>query len=160
MNAARLALAAALLSGCGAPLPIAVHVEDERAVPAPVEHDAWGPLLPEVVTDACAELALDCYRTETDSRWGVVRLRLVDDAGEGISGKTEGRGWCRKAARVEVRPLTIAHEIGHVFLLEHVEDESNVMYGARLGRDPDATFDDDQIEAVRESAARFTRGCL
>jgi hypothetical protein len=157
---ARIALAAALLGGCGAPRPIAVHVADERETPAEVEHDAWGPLLPEAVLEACAALDLDCYRTETTERWGVVRLRLVDDAGEGISGKTEGRGWCRKAARVEVRPLTIAHEIGHVFLLEHDDDPANIMHGSRLGRDPNATFDADQIEAVHESAARFTRGCL
>lgn len=130
--------------------PVALHVVDEREQPGP-SSDA-------LVAAACEQLALDCY--PADAGWGVVKLRIVDDAGPGIQGETEGRGLCRKGLRAEPHGSTIAHELAHVFLLEHVEDPSNLMHPRASERDDDATLDADQFESMHASAARFAEGCL
>jgi hypothetical protein len=160
---ALLALAvAALVSMVGCELqPVAIHVVDERAVPEPIDFEGapmGGAELPAIVVEACEQLALECYALPDGGR-GIVELRLVDDAGKGIRGKTEGRGLCRKGLRAEPHAETIAHELAHVFLLEHVDDPSNLMHEHERERDDDASLDADQFDDMHASAARFVGGC-
>lgn len=140
--------------------PVAVHVVDEREQPDRPKVDPYDePRLHPLVREACDALALDCYATRTSGS-GVVQVRIVDDAGPNHMGYTEGRGLCRKGLRAEPNVGTIAHELGHVFLLEHVDDPTNLMHGSEREREDDATLEPEQFDTLHASAARFVGGCL
>lgn len=132
--------------------PVPIYLVDERAEP----QDAGG--LPFLVQDACAELELECYAVTRHER-GSIKLRLVDDAGEDLTGHTEGVDGCRRGARAEPNMYTIAHEIGHLFTLEHVEDDRNLMFPSSRTRTPEPELTADQIADLQTEAAWYVGGC-
>lgn len=156
-----LACAVLLATGCDLQ-PVAIRVIDEREAPDVVERDQYGqPILIPIVADACDLLEVECGATDVDYDRGVVQLRIVDDAGHGLGGTTENGSMdrrCRKAARAEPHVALVAHELGHLFGLEHVDDEANLMYRRELV-DVEPELEQWQYDDLHAGAARLGR-CL
>lgn len=147
----RLAIVA-LLAGCTLDLPVRVH--DERNGPA-AERE-----LPESVVEACELWGLSCESDPGGSSRGVAVLYLFDDwQDESTGGRTVMHTACKRKAWVSDDPLVIAHELGHLFGLDHDRDPVNIMWGdVALEHAPDE-ITDDQIDTVHAHVERFTTWC-
>ncbi len=54
---------------------------------------------------------------------------------------------------------TLAHEIGHAFMLEHDPEPGRVMTSGSTGQEPGWDVTDEQIDAVQRGAEKFGRQC-
>ena len=137
-------LALLLLSSCSQPLPLVLsngNVQDE---------------MPEWVEDVCALLELECVLEDDDGLRGKVMVFTTPNPQHGTAGQVLANGACRKAVWVvEGASVGLAHELGHVFGLEHVDDEVNVMFE----KDPGDELTEDQLDDVHRRAGRFVSGC-
>lgn len=149
----RILIAALLLTGCsGDSVPIAVFDESYRAT------DPGRDELPEVVADACDVLGIACHAADFKDL-GVVTVALVPDSTElQQKGRVLASFACRQIVWSVDDPFVLAHELGHVFGLDHVADHRNLMDG-----DPawPATHEltAEQLDTVQTKAANFARGC-
>lgn len=89
--------------------------------------------LPDAVMEACELLEVACETT--DKEYGSVTVNLVEldfhPPGQDhilIGGRTDDE-ICQPSLLVDpTRPERIAHELGHIFELHHVDDKRNLMH--------------------------------
>lgn len=107
-----------LLGACSEPLPLFVH--DARVVKTRDD-------LPPVVIEACDLLQIECVAV--DEHRGAIRVDLVQlDPAARVRGRAGG-SVCMPVVWADAEDAaTIAHEIGHVLGLEHVNHERNLMF--------------------------------
>ncbi len=145
-------VAAGVLSGCSAPVPLSVRDG------VTVGHDME--TLPEVVEDACGLLGIACEASEWE--YGAVQLDLIvvdadrerEHMGHAlvVHGRTDDSPCTPKVWADPTDVTYVAHELGHVFGLEHNHVDHNLMNSD--GR-PDTDITDEQIDRVVQHADWF-----
>lgn len=113
------ALALLLLTGCSAPGVVHVYLRD----------DTYDPIAAQLLVQEAVE---DYYGLDVQwsaERYGALRLELIptqDSARyHGRASTTQG---CLRTAWANTRATSIAHEVGHMLGLAHVQDKGNLMY--------------------------------
>jgi hypothetical protein len=139
-------------TGCGTPT-VRLTVFDERGTNPP-EHELAE--LPAEVEAACELLPVGCEVSRFRSAGlGRVELHLVPD--DMRRGRVIGRRpcWASVMARGS-DPAAIAHELGHVFGLDHVDEAGRLMNPVADHVDGDEDYgqvlDEDEIDQVLDSA--------
>lgn len=137
--------AALLLASCAEPLPLVVS--NGNVIDG--EMPAW-------IDGACDLLEIACELESDDHMRGSVVVFVSTKPQHGIAGQVLADGTCRKVVWVvEGSAKNLAHEIGHVFGLDHVGDPGNLMFW----RPDEAALTDDQLDDVHRRAGRFVVGC-
>lgn len=140
----RLALLCTLTS-CAEPLPIVVS-----------DGDVLDGDLPPWVEEACDLLQIECVLEDDDGLRGKVMVFTPPHPQHGFAGQVLANGACRKAVwAVKGKSVDLAHELGHVFGLDHVVDPGNLMFW----KDPGDELSDEQLDDVHRRAGRFVTGC-
>lgn len=144
--------ALAFLAGCGTPT-VRLTVFEERGTHPP-EHELAE--LPAEVEAACELLPVGCEVSRFRSAGlGRVELHLIPDRMR--RGRVIGRRpcWASVMARGS-DPAAIAHELGHVFGLDHVDEAGRLMNPVADHVDGDEDYgqvlDEDEIDQVLDSA--------
>lgn len=137
----------AWLCSCAEPLPI--NVRDESGVKSLDE-------LPPVVERACEQIGMVCEAV--DHEYGAITLDLIhtDDR---VRGRSGGSGICSPWAWAEPRTVIVAHELGHVLGLDHVDADDRPR--ALMRPDPDEhtlELSDDELSEI-EDGGNLLVGC-
>ena len=142
-----IALAALFLAGCAGPVPVYLQTFD--AAPGPIT--APSPRVREVLDEGFGVWGLEYELVRPEARlrsYGAVDLTIVDLA-HGVDARVGGSAYqpapCRPRVGVDADGRLLAHELGHVWGLEHVEDPANLMF-FRAGDPGEIT--DEQYETV------------
>lgn len=138
-----------VLCACAVPLPISVR--DGQTI----GHDMQE--LPVEVEQACDMLEIECVATDWD--YGAVQLDLIivdadaerDHMGHAqvVKGRTEDAPCTPRSWADPTKIRYIAHELGHIFELEHSHEIGNVMNGDGHGG---SDFTDEQLDSIRPEA--------
>lgn len=135
-----------LCSACVEPLPI--NARDESGVASLRE-------LPRVVADACDVLGLECEAV--DHEYGAVTLDLINTSDHvlGRSGGTPCAPWAWSVPRTTI----VAHEIGHVLGLDHVDEDADEYALMQPSPDEgDFELTDDELDKIERGGNRLV-GC-
>src|SRR5688500_710153 len=149
-----LAALALLVAACAEGVPVLAYDE----TPDATERDAMS-ALPSWMLEGCALVGLDCYASSmAEGSRGALVLLVTPPTGGTHTGRELVDSACRKSAWVvEGESLTVAHEIGHLFGLAHVETHGNVMHRSSMYAGEELT--DDQADDLERRAERFATFC-
>ena len=150
----RFAALASLLLGCVSQ-PMPVRFFDARTDGLNAE-----PRLLDSIHEGCERVGLECYADQRDDRGrGAITITVFDSPGGFVAGRTQASAACFKACWVIDDPIVVAHEVGHLFGLHHVDDPDNIMYPVLEKMSADVDLDDDQRHQLERRSARFVGGC-
>lgn len=143
---------ALVLAACTEPIAIGARVTDE---------DGKRLGLLAVVRDACSLWGLECFdasRLRSPAMDLEIRPRRFSGECDHVEGESDDPWrWCAKEAWAESDVIVVAHEIGHLFGLEHVDDGENVMHvDDNDGRE---FVEGVQLDTVQDNAYRFAWLC-
>lgn len=120
MNIRSYTILAIVAAGCAERLPLRVRDSSQAK---PLDH------LPAAVEEACDILEVACEATKRE--YGSLTVDLVEidfDEGPRVVGRSDDKVCLPKVWVDPTRPERVAHEIAHVFELDHVVDEDNLMH--------------------------------
>lgn len=130
-----LGVALGTLTGCGEPTTVRVYAERDATL---------------VLEEAGALLGLQLARGD-----GPIILELVDPAPGEPSGRLLARRSCLRVLRASYQPIVVAHELGHAFGLDHVDEPTNIMAPYTDANSID--LQDGQREKLLDAARRLSR---
>jgi hypothetical protein len=144
-------LVAVLALGC-APVELGVRATDE--------HGRKHRVLPQVAREACDLWGLECFSAH-GLRTPAIDLEILPrhlGVPDHVEGRTEDSWrWCTNVSWAEDDDVIVAHELGHMFGLEHQDASGNVMHIDDNGGREDLT--DEQLATMHDRAYRFAWGC-
>lgn len=144
-----------LLPACAGPIPVYLTTSDAAG---PVTDPS--PRVRETLDGGFGWWGLEYELVGPDAwqrSYGAIDLAILElEPGVAYDGQAFRPAPCRPSVWVRPDALDLAHELGHVFDLEHVDDPDNLMHSAGGGPEPELT---DAQERDAEQAIGWFLAC-